>query len=236
MFIEETLNIDYNTALIGFALITAIYVFFGGLLAVMYTDAFQASVMLFGMTAVLIITLCLVRRRSPTGNETLNFMASDPTISAKFPPGMTGWTSLPEFGSNLWFTMVTTIIMGVGIGVLAQPQLVVRFMTAKDDKSLNRAVLIGGHVHPDDDRGGLHRRRADQRLFLGGDWPDRHRCGGKSGQHHSVLHQPAMPEWFVVLFMLTLLAAAMSTLSALFHTMGSAAGHDLWCHLGRLRA
>jgi len=36
------------------------------------------------------------------------------------------------------------IVLGVGIGVLAQPQLVVRFMTAKDNRSLNRAVLIGG--------------------------------------------------------------------------------------------
>jgi SSS family solute:Na+ symporter len=43
----------------------------------------------------------------------------------------------------------------------------------------------------------------------------------------------AMPPFVVVIFMLTLLAAAMSTLSAIFHTMGSAAGHDLWMHLKR---
>jgi Na+/pantothenate symporter len=35
-------------------------------------------------------------------------------------------------------------VFGVGIGVLAQPQLVVRFMTAKDNTSLNRAILVGG--------------------------------------------------------------------------------------------
>ena len=57
---------------------------------------------------------------------------------------MTGWTSMPVFGSTIWYTMITTIIMGVGIGVLAQPQLIVRFMTAKDTKALNRAVPIGG--------------------------------------------------------------------------------------------
>jgi SSS family solute:Na+ symporter len=38
----------------------------------------------------------------------------------------------------------------------------------------------------------------------------------------------AMPDWFVVLFMVTLLAAAMSTLSSLFHTMGTALICDLW--------
>jgi SSS family solute:Na+ symporter len=37
----------------------------------------------------------------------------------------------------------------------------------------------------------------------------------------------AMPSWFSVLFMLCILSAGMSTLSALFHTMGAALGVDL---------
>ncbi len=55
-FIETTLGINYETALFGFALITALYVVFGGILAVMYTDAFQGGIMVFGMVAILIIT------------------------------------------------------------------------------------------------------------------------------------------------------------------------------------
>jgi SSS family solute:Na+ symporter len=43
----------------------------------------------------------------------------------------------------------------------------------------------------------------------------------------------AMPDIFVVIFMLTLLSAAMSTLSALYHAMGTALICDLW---GRGRA
>jgi SSS family solute:Na+ symporter len=38
----------------------------------------------------------------------------------------------------------------------------------------------------------------------------------------------AMPDLFVVIFMLTLLAAAMSTLSALYHGMGTALVCDIW--------
>ena len=38
----------------------------------------------------------------------------------------------------------------------------------------------------------------------------------------------SMPDLFVVVFMLTLLAAAMSTLSALYHAMGTALVCDLW--------
>ncbi len=39
--------------------------------------------------------------------------------------------------------VVSTFILGVGLGVLTQPQLVVRFMSAKDDKMLNRSLIIG---------------------------------------------------------------------------------------------
>lgn len=38
----------------------------------------------------------------------------------------------------------------------------------------------------------------------------------------------AMPDLFIVVFMLTLLAAAMSTLASLFHAMGSALVCDVW--------
>jgi len=38
----------------------------------------------------------------------------------------------------------------------------------------------------------------------------------------------AMPKWFGLVFMLTLLAAAMSTLSSQFHTLGTAAGRDVF--------
>jgi SSS family solute:Na+ symporter len=51
---------------------------------------------------------------------------------------------MPRFGSPIWWNLVTTIVMGVGIGVLAQPQLAVRFMTVKSGRELNRAVVSGG--------------------------------------------------------------------------------------------
>ena len=55
---------------------------------------------------------------------------------------------MPAFGwgattYDLWWTVVTAIILGVGIGVLAQPQLMVRFMTVRSRRELDRAVPIG---------------------------------------------------------------------------------------------
>ncbi len=42
----------------------------------------------------------------------------------------------------------------------------------------------------------------------------------------------ALPHWFGVIFFLALLAAAMSTLSSQFHTIGTAAGRDLYERIG----
>ena len=50
---------------------------------------------------------------------------------------------MPISGSPQWYTLVTSLILGVGIGCLAQPQLVVRFMMVESTKQLNRGVLIG---------------------------------------------------------------------------------------------
>jgi len=235
-FLQTTLGIQYETALLTFAAITAVYVVFGGLLAVLYTDAFQGFVMLFGLSAIMVLTWLLLGGVD-AANISLTSLATNPGVpSGLAGKGMTGWTSFPSFGSEIWFTMVTTIIMGVGIGVLAQPQLTVRFMTAKSTKALNRAVPVGAifiglstavaftvgalsNVYFFDKQGKLATAVAGNNVDL----------------IIPIFINDSMPDIVIVLFMLTLLAAAMSTLSSLFHTMGSAAGHDLWCYIGPSR-
>jgi len=117
----------------------------------------------------------------------------------------------------------------VGIGVLAQPQLAVRFMTVKDTRTLKRAVLSGGpfifmmagvayivgalsNVYFMDTRGVIALDAA----------------GGNIDKIMPEYIYSAMPDYFVIFFLLTLLAAAMSTLSSQFHTMGTAIGHDFY--------
>lgn len=226
-FIETTFSMDYNLALLIFAAITAIYVIFGGLLAVIYTDSFQAIIMLLGMSILLIFTYVLLGGVT-NAHEALSNMASlvPASLASK---GMTGWTTMPSMFSPIWLTLVTTIILGVGIGVLAQPQLIVRFMTAKDDKDLNRAVPIGGFfilmlpgvAYTVGALTNVYFYEKMGKLAVAA-------AGGNTDSVIPLYINMAMPDWFVVLFMLTLLAAAMSTLSALFHSMGTAAVNDIW--------
>ena len=54
-----------------------------------------------------------------------------------------------------------TLVLEMGISILVQPQLAVRFMTAKDGKSLNRVVPMGVAVYCDEDGRCLYGRTAD---------------------------------------------------------------------------
>ncbi len=226
-FIKETLGISYSVSLIGFAVIVAIYVIFGGLIAVMYTDAVQGAIMLVGMTFLLVFTYVILGGVESAHTALTNMANLVPAKLAE--QGMNGWTVMPDLGSPIWFTLVTTLVLGVGIGVLAQPQLVVRFMTAKDNRSLNRAVLVGGPfilmmtgvAFTVGALTNVYFFQAKGTLAVAA-------AGGNVDSVIPLFINLATPDWFTVIFMVTLLAAAMSTLSSLFHTMGTALICDLW--------
>lgn len=145
--------------------------------------------------------------------------------------GWQGWTRMPAAGSNFFYVLVTSIIMGVGIGVLAQPQLAVRFMTVKSSRELNRAVLVGGIFVI------IMTGVAFVTGSLSNVWFVRPENGGvvslvaMQGNPDKVIPgfiNSALPTWFGAIFMLTLLSAAMSTLSSQFHAMGTSIGRDFF--------
>lgn len=223
-----TLGIPYMTALLGFAGVVALYVVIGGLIAVMYTDAVQGAIMLAGMGILLVLTYVYLGGVT-AANSALEAMT--PLVPENLAAiGMTGWTSMPEFGSPVWMTVITTLVLGVGIGVLAQPQLAVRFMTAKDGKSLNRAVPMGalfivmmtGVAFTVGPLTNVYFMETTGQLAL---------AAGNADSVIPLYINVAMPELFVIIFMLTLLSAAMSTLSSLLHTMGTTLGGDMFARL-----
>lgn len=154
-FIAVKFGIDYQVALLVFSVIIAAYVIMGGLKGVMYSDALQGSIMFIGMIILLVWTYVKLGGVVAAHKE-LSDMATIPSLFGKI--GFKGWTAMPAFGwgvaetakgpnpsgYDLWWIVISTIVLGVGIGVLAQPQLAVRFMTVKSKRELNRAVLVGG--------------------------------------------------------------------------------------------
>ncbi|WP_457591628.1 sodium:solute symporter family protein [Geoglobus sp.] len=228
-FIEVSLNVDYNLALFIMALIIAMYVVYGGLIAVVYTDAFQGTIMLASMVLLLAMTYAwfggIVQAHEAL--TALNPVAIK-VFSQKI-PGYTGWTNFPELGSVAWWTLVSSLILGVGIGVLAQPQLAVRFMTVANDRDLDKAVPIGSififfTVGTAFIVGALSNAYFMETVGK----PSIAVAGGNVDKVIPAYISSFMPDWFVAVFLVTLLAAAMSTLSSQFHTIGSALGRDVF--------
>ncbi|MFQ5843107.1 MAG: sodium:solute symporter, partial [Thermodesulfobacteriota bacterium] len=226
-FIEVYLHVPYAVGLLAFSLILALYVILGGLKGVMYTDAFQGTIMLITMVILLIYTYILAGGVI-SAHQSLSDMAYlVPEDLTKL--GHRGWTEMPSLGSPFWWILISTIICGVGIGVLAQPQLVIRFMTVKRDRELNRAVLFGG----------IFILGMTGIAFTVGSLTNVifYKAFGKislvmaEGNIDKVIPLyigKIMPGWFGTLFLLAMLAASMSTLSSQYHVGGTSLGRDFF--------
>ncbi|MDY0267425.1 MAG: sodium:solute symporter family protein, partial [Methanimicrococcus sp.] len=225
-FLETTLGISYETALIAFTIVVAVYVIIGGLISVLYTDVFQGGIMFLGMLFLLVMTY--VKLGGITEAHTaLTSMA--PLVPDSLQAiGHQGWTMMPAFGSQLWWTIVSSMILGVGIGIIAQPQLAVRFMTVKDNKSLKRAVFAGGpFIFMMAGVAYIVGSLSNVYFFNESGQIAFDIAGGNIDSIIPAYINSAMPEIFIMVFMLSLLSAAMSTASSQIHTTGTAVGYDL---------
>lgn len=230
VFIEQIFRIDFNIALLIFTLVIAAYVIAGGMKGVMYTDALQAVIMFICMTFLIFHLYSLLGMNFTEANVALGKM--DTLVPAHFRElGHVGWTSMPRTGSPQWYTLVTSLILGVGIGCLAQPQLVVRFMTVENSKQLNRGVFIGclflivtvGTIY--------HAGALSNLFFYQTEGKVATELVGDIDKIIPYFIDKAMPNWFSALFMLCILSASMSTMSSQFHTMGAAVGADIYAVL-----
>ena len=229
--LEAGLGLDYNIALLIFAVIVAAYVIFGGLKGVMYSDAFQGVLMLVGMI-VLLVTVYSQLGGITAAHQALTDLAKDSAVMEQTAGlqagGFQGWTSMPAFLSNNWMTVVTSIVAGVGIGVLAQPQLAVRFMTVKSDREINRAVPIGGvFILLMTGVAFVVGALSNVMFFNETGQISVAAAGGTDNIIPTFLNTFTQP-WFVTLFLVILMAAGMSTISSQFHAMGTAVGRDIF--------
>ncbi len=237
---QVTFNIPYEICVIVFTIIVGIYLVVGGLYAVMWTHAVQGILMLAGM---LILTIGIYSMLGGIGPAHEAAAALTPEIlqgigtpaASQAPNGL---TSMPPTFSQP-FMVVLTIIFGVGIGVLAQPQLIIRYLSAKSEKALRRAIPYGG----------IFILLMTFTAFSVG--PLCNVLMANAPAYSATLTEPLMypgtpdkvlplivteffPDWFIFLFLFAVLSAAMSTASALFHSAGASIGRDV-CEKGLMK-
>ena len=230
-YMEEALQMNYVTALMIFAVIVLAYVFFGGLRGVIYTDAMQGIIMFIGMAALVILTYSLLGgvTTAHLKLEALRNMVPQ-AMAAK---GHMGFTAMPAFNSELWWFVISTLVLGVGIGVLAQPQLAVRFMTVSSAKGIYNGLGVGavfilfmpGVAFTVGALSNVYFVEHGGKLALAAT-----AAGGTAPNIDKIIPlfiTLAMPEWLRYVFLFTLLSAAMSTLSGQFHIISTSISYDL---------
>lgn len=228
-YVSKYIGVDFNVVLIVLTVLAGAAVIMGGLKGIMYSDAFQGAFMFLGMAFLIIYTYALLGgvEKAHSALAQLPNMPGVAEQTAKLSgAGFTGWTSMPSAGSPLWWNVVTTLVAGVGIGVLAQPQLSIKFMTVKSNRELNRGVLSGGIFILFMTGVAFTVGALSNVQFYNTTGNIAITAAGANDAIIPTFIKSFLPDWFGGVFLVVLLAASISTLSALSHTMGSALGKD----------
>jgi SSS family solute:Na+ symporter len=237
-FLQESMQLDFTTSVWIFSIVVMLNVYFGALRGIVYTDAFRGTLDFVIMAIILVSTY--VKLGGISGAHAKLDAMKSMVPAALAAQGHMGWASMPLFGSQTWWFVFSTLVLGVGIGVLAQPQLIVRFLMVKSSKEINRAVMFGStfilfmtgvaftvgalsNVFFKDAMGKISIAATASAAFP----------NGNSDNIIPLFISQAMPSWLTYLFLLGLLAAAMSALSGQFHMISTSISYDLNPHAGK---
>jgi SSS family solute:Na+ symporter len=226
-FIEVYLNIPFSTAYLVFLLITSCFVIWGGLKGVLYTSAFQGVIMVVSMVIIGITSYYSLGGISEAHRSLDAVTPHIPQFLKE--AGHKGFTSMPEAFSSIWWYVITTMIMGVGIGVIGQPQLNVRFMTLKSDREINRSVPFTA-IFILCTTGVAYAVGALTNAFFYNVYTELpvHAVQGNIDKIIPLYIDRFYPPWFVALFLVALMSAAMSAGSSQFHALGTSLSRDIF--------
>lgn len=208
-------NVDYSVCVIGMALITAVYVILGGYKATAYNDFIQGIIMLLGITAVIFVTLAGKGGFYSAVTELSQIKAASGPMS-----GMSGaYTSF--FGPDP-INLLGVIIL-TSLGTWGLPQMVHKFYTIKDEKSIKTGTVVST-VFAVVIAGGCYFLGGFGRIFVS---PAEN--GIPAEGYDGII--PAMvgtlPEILIGVVVVLVLSASMSTLSSLVLTSSSTITLDL---------
>ena len=208
LILTSAVPIDETQALCILVGIVAASVLWGGLRAVLYTEALQGLIMAAG---VITLTVGALRHVGGLGTA-LNALAALPPT----PQANNGFLALSSgaAGMNSVFLMLIT-----SVGVWAQPQIMQRHFALKSRDEARRivpmvmliiAVLLGGALFV----GGI------SRLLLGP-------VVASPDVVIPTIVRMVLPEWGIQLFALAVVSASLSTASALLHVSCATLGQDV---------
>lgn len=216
---EGFLGLNYYTgALLGFGVVV-VYIFFGGFVAVAWSDLFQGLLMFLGLVGLPFAALFFLDK----GPVAERIARIDPGLLNIWGPG--GLTEL-----NL------ATILGyffIGLGFMGSPQIFVRFMSIKDEREINKGRWVAVVYTFLTDTAAITIGILGRYLFtdIG---TDPETVLGNNGQDvliHMVEH--VLPLVFIGLYIAVVLAAIMSTIDSLLVVASSAVVRDFYQQIFR---
>ena len=124
---DNFLGWDYETGVIVGAVFIIAYTFVGGYKAVSYTDVVQGVLVLLGLIAV---PLAAIIATGGLGEVRASLAQQDPALLDMFAFGSTpAWIGIASF-------------VAIGLPFLGVPQLLIRYMSARDDGEIRKARIM----------------------------------------------------------------------------------------------
>ncbi|OGP53186.1 MAG: hypothetical protein A2Y65_00960 [Deltaproteobacteria bacterium RBG_13_52_11] len=225
--IEVALHIPYVVALLAFSAFVAVYLILGRGSGVRYIDAWHGVFMVVIMAVFCYWTYWLLGGVVPAHQALAEIAPVVPERWAAL--GHQGWTEGLRAGSPFWWIVCSSIMYGVGIGALVQPQLVTRFLTASSDRELNRSVLVAGIFSLVMVGVPLIVGPLTNVIFM--QQFDQIAIAVAKGNMDKIIPlyvMTVMPWWFGALFLVGVLAAATVALRSQFYSGASSFGQDFY--------
>jgi sodium/proline symporter len=199
-------GLDYSTGVLVGAAVIILYTLVGGYKAVAWTDLIQGILMLLGL---IIVPLIAIDAAGGWSSVLADLRGQDPGL-------LTPWG--PEGKSTAALVGILSFL-AVGLPFMGVPQLMVRFMSARSEKSLVPAMVISVIVILLFDLGAVLTGMAGRALFPGLEDPEGILPLISTQMLHPVLGG---------IMMVVVLAAIMSTVDSLLILASSAIVRDYW--------
>ncbi len=206
---EMVFGIDVLWCVIIMAVLTAMYLFFGGYFATSLSDFVQGIIMLVGVVLMVCFTLNHPNVNWSEGFKKLTEMGYGFNISSEG-----GWNS-PVFN-------LIILILLTSFGIWGLPQSVHKFYAVRDKKAINKAMVVST-VFSLLVGGGAYFVGSMSHLFFGNTLPE-----GGFDTVVPIMLQQALPAALLGLIVVLVLSASMSTLASLSLASGSAIAVDLY--------
>ncbi len=193
----------YIGAILGFAVVL-LYTTAGGLLAVVWSDVFQGTMMVVGLVLLPVVGLIAAGGIEPVLS---GLRDQDPALLSL--AGSDGWTLIGVAG--------TLAFLCIGLGFMGSPQVFVRFLALRSEKEIGKGTLVAI----------TWTILADSGAVLIG-MVGRHSLGITGEDVLPGLVDHLMPALLVGLYIAIVLAATMSTVDSLLVVASSAAVRDYY--------